>query len=238
MHKLGNLDDTELYKAYRDVGYNDYNATKMVEWTIDYNATTEVDVDRDLTRAQLERGYRLGVLNSAQLDEALEAMGYDNDKRAYIVELLDEGQRIDEGQEWLTLIRAQTVSGLMTVDDARNRLSELGFESGSVEHYGNLFAAYKEQPSKIPAKTDVKTFVKAKEISPDQAYDYMRALGYADNDIEIYLRTWAGGEERYREWVEMMMSVWDEYETRKRLPGSTALIDRMVTGGYSPVRAS
>lgn len=233
MHKLDVLDDEQLHKAYRDVGYNDENAALMVTWTKKYNRTDTEDPDRDLTRAQLERGYRLGLLSLAQLNDALLAMGYDSDKQAFIAASIDEQQRTDEAQDWLTLLKAQTTSGLISVNAAKDKLASLGFSSPSVDHFGELFTAYREQPHKVPSKSDVKTFVQGEMIDAIQAADFMRDLGYRDDIIELYLMTWSGSEERYREWVETMMAVWEEYETRDRLAQSHGVIDEVIKGVHT-----
>jgi len=233
MHKLEVLSDEQLLKAYKDVGYNEYNASLMVDWTKKYNMMDPDDPDRELTRAQLERGYRLGLLSQSQLNEALLAMGYDSDQQAFIAASIDEQGRTDEAQDWLSLLKAQTSSGLITVEEAKNKLASLGFSSASVEHYGELYAAYREQPYKIPSKTDVKSFVQAEMITADQGADFMRDLGYQDAVIELYLMTWSGGEEQYRKWVETMMAIWDEYEARARLPQSQAIISGVLGHGNS-----
>jgi hypothetical protein len=217
MHKMGVLSEPELLQAYKDIGYNEERAQRLVEWTIKYNQNEDPNPDRDLTRAQLEKGFELGILTQPQFEGALSAMGYDEDEVPFIVALNEERVRMTYAGDWLGVIKTQVVSGLMTLAQADAKLSAMGFSSTAVEHYHNLFLTWSEVPSKIPSKSDVKEMLRAGSIDAPTAFDYLRQLGYLDKDITRYLETWAGGPERYAVWIRAMMAAWGEFEAEQRL---------------------
>jgi hypothetical protein len=210
MHKLKVLDDTQLKRAYMDLGYDDEKASKMVEWTIKYNQVGGEDPDRDLTRSQIEQAYNLGVVSRDEAGESFTTMGYDETETAFMLELLDERSRMTDAQDWLVLLKNQRASGLISGDQLRSRLTTLGFTQTAISHYAELFAAYEEEPSKIPSKSDVKAFVQHELITDTQARAFLRDLAYSEEVIDLFLLDWTGGAERYAEWVQKMMEVWEQ----------------------------
>ena len=196
MHKLGILSDEDLVDAYKELGFDDWHAQKMAEFTIQYNLKTAEDPDRDLTRAVVEKAYRTGVIDATQFEEFLKAMGYSDEDARFLRQVNDQDMALDRVYDWISLLRSQVASGLISIDEARRKLTDLGLQPVWVQHYINLFSAYKEQPTKLPSKTDVKKWVSYEIISPEEARDYLRRLGYSDVEVERYLQEWGIAGER------------------------------------------
>ena len=212
MHKLGVLDDKDLVDAYKELGFDDWHAQKMAEFTIQYNLKTAEDPDRDLTRAVVEKAYRTGVIDGSQFEEFLKAMGYSDEDAKFLRQVNDQDMALDRVWDWVSLLRSQVESGLISIDDARRKLTDLGLQPVWVEHYINLFSAYREQPTKLPSKTDVKKWAQYKLITPEEAKDYLRRLGYADLEIDRYLMEWEVAPERAEKVREEAAKVKEELE--------------------------
>jgi hypothetical protein len=90
---------------------------------------------------------------------------------------------------------------------AKNKLAAMGLAASAVEHWGNIFTAYAEEPVKIPSKTDIKNWVAHKTITEAEGKDYLTRLGYAEHEIYLYMIDWTGSEERYTEWIERMREI-------------------------------
>jgi len=196
MHKLGILSDEDLVDAYKELGFDDWHAQKMAEFTIQYNLKTAEDPDRDLTRAVVEKAYRTGVIDATQFEEFLKAMGYSDEDAKFLRQVNDQDMALDRVYDWISLLRSQVASGLISIDETRRKLTDLGLQPTWVEHYIQLFSAYKEQPTKLPSKTDVKKWVSYEIITPQEARDYLRRLGYSDVEVERYLQEWGIAGER------------------------------------------
>ncbi|GAH87738.1 unnamed protein product, partial [marine sediment metagenome] len=75
MHKIGTLSDEDIKRAYKDIGYDEEKATKMMEFTILYNADPEeadkTDIDREITemrslsKSDVLRNYRLNIIDKS-----------------------------------------------------------------------------------------------------------------------------------------------------------------------------
>jgi len=196
MHKLGILSDEDLVDAYKELGFDDWHAQRMAEFTIQYNLKTAEDPDRDLTRAVVEKAYRTGVIDASQFEEFLKTMGYSEQDARFLRQVNDQDMALDRVWDWVSLLRSQVASGLISIDDARRKLTDLGLQPVWVEHYINLFSAYREQPTKLPSKTDVKKWVSYEIISPEEAKDYLRRLGYSETEIQHYMEEWGLAGER------------------------------------------
>jgi len=190
MHKTEVLSDADLLKAYQDVGFSPENAKLMQEFTIAYNAGPEDAEGLQLTRAQVESAYRIGYIGKGEAESIFEDIGYGKEETAFIMSLIDHGKSLESGGNWISILRSQVKSGLITAEEAGNRLAALGFSSDAISSYIELFAAYAEQADKVPSKTDVKTFWSQGLISEAQARDYLKAIGYTARDIDLYIRAW------------------------------------------------
>jgi len=196
MRQLGVLEHEDLVDAYKELGYDQWHAEKMAEFTEKYNLKTAEDPDRDLTRAVVEKAYRTGVIDGSQFEEFLKAMGYSDEDAKFLRQVNDQDMALDRVWDWVSLLRTQVSSGLISVDEARRKLTDLGLQPVWVDHYINLFSAYKEQPTKLPSKTDVKKWVSYEIIGPEEAKDYLRRLGYSETEIQHYMEEWGLAGER------------------------------------------
>jgi len=191
MHRAEVLSDKDLVTAYMDVGFSQKNAQLMADFTIAYNASPEDSEALQLTRAQVETAYRIGYVQRGEADTLLIELGYGKEEVEFILSVIDHGKTLESGDMWLSILRSQVKAGLVTPAEAGNRLAALGFSSEAVSTYIEVFTAYAEQPDKIPSKTDVKSFWAKGLISESQTRDYLKALGHADRDINLYIQAWA-----------------------------------------------
>lgn len=210
MHKHGVLDEKDLKRAYMDLGYDEEKATNMVKFTIEYNKSPGVDPDRDLTRSILEKGYRLGLLSPTEFEGMLDSLGYSKSNSTFIRTILDQDLSIDRAYDWISLLKSNVGAGLLSPLDAEQKLEALGLDDTAVSHYGQLFAAYAEEPTKIPSKTDIKNWVAHEIITVTDGEAYLKRLGYTDTEIHYYMIDWLGSEERYKEWVTKMKKIAEE----------------------------
>ena len=207
MHKLGVLTDAQLKRGYMDIGYDDEKAKNLVDFTIKLNQESGEDPDRDLTRAMLEKAYRVGIIGRDELIESLGVMGYDKDKSEFISALTDNDVSLDKAMDWLSLLRSQVSQGLVTPQVAEKKMQSLGLSDESVEHYSNLFVALAEQPTKGPTKAEVKAFLEGELITAKEATKMVMDMGYSEDLTALYIKVWAGSEERYREWMSKMKAI-------------------------------
>ena len=207
MHKLGVIDDEGLKRALMDIGYDDEHAEGMKKFYLEYNKSPGEDPNRDLTRAVVEKAYKVGTIGASELEDGLKSLGYDEDQVAFMKAILDQSESLDRATDWIGLLRSQVNAGLVDPIAAKNKLASMGLASTAVEHWGDLFTAYAEEPMKIPSKTDIKNWVAHKTITEAEGKEYLERLGYAEHEIYLYMIDWTGSEERYAEWIDRMREI-------------------------------
>jgi len=196
MHRTRTLSDEDLVWAYMDVGFSKKNAELMAEFTIAYNAGPEDAEAMNLTRAQVQSAYSIGFIGASEATEYLEDLEYSDEEITFILALVDYTKSIEVSQNWISILRAQVKSGLITAQQAGDKLASLGFSSGAIESYTALFTAYADEPDKLPSKTDVKAWFVGDIISPAEVETYLSNLGYCDRDIALYREQWGAIEKK------------------------------------------
>lgn len=144
MYRLGVLDEDGVYKAYRDLGYNEENAKRMTEFTIRYETKeTEDELSdiRNLTRSVLENAYIRGILTYDELISRLEDLGYVREDAELLAELA-EARRLSSlkpstadvlSKELHDLILRAYQRGAISREEAVDNLRNLGYDEDEAE---------------------------------------------------------------------------------------------------------
>ncbi|MBW2638419.1 MAG: hypothetical protein JRC86_13080, partial [Deltaproteobacteria bacterium] len=85
MYQMGILSKEQVFKAYKDIGYDDEHAENLTKFTVAGASTSE----RDLTKSEILKGYRYKLLDAAETKDALIKMGYDETEAEYYITLED-----------------------------------------------------------------------------------------------------------------------------------------------------
>lgn len=103
MHDMGILGDQEVKRAYLDLGYDEQNATRMMDFTIAYNDRTgdsEVKEYKDLTRSVVVQAYKKGLLTHDQAETRLMDLEYDTEGIELLLDLADWQQDIEDAPDY------------------------------------------------------------------------------------------------------------------------------------------
>jgi hypothetical protein len=196
MHKLGVIKNEDLVYAYKELGYDDWHAQKLAEFTIKYNADEEPTEERLLTRSLIERAYDLGLINDDEAIKMLRDLGYAEDKARLIVSILKTDKDMDRAEDFIGLYITQYKNGLIDEIRLRRKLMDLGLSLDMIEHYVTLAKEKAEQPEKIPSKTDIKALYSYGYITRAEAKDALMRLGLSDYWAEKLLLYWEGAPAR------------------------------------------
>ena len=99
MHDMGVLDEVEVKRAYKDLGYDEPNATRMMDFTIAYNdrtADSDVEEFKDLTRSVVVQAYKKGLLTYDQAETRLMALEYNTQTIKLLLDLADWQQDVED----------------------------------------------------------------------------------------------------------------------------------------------
>ena len=138
MHDMGVLNRDELLQAYRDIGYNDSNAERLVQWTELYNADTEETQDevetRELTRSQILRLYSKTLINRAGALSSLRRIGYSSVASEILVLSADMDRMESEQRLQIDTYQRQYRSGQIGYQEAISAIASTGLQGSALEN--------------------------------------------------------------------------------------------------------
>ena len=183
MHAMGVLEDDGVFDSYRAVGYSPENAELMLDFTKRYNS----DETTGLTRASVQKSYRIGLITIEQMRDMFVSFGYSVDVVDYWVNITEYEKDLAELEAYKTELFLQYRLGAITLDDVRQKLDAWGAPAHFTETAINEELSKHSEKIKIPARTDLERWLLAQIIDETMYAGQMKALGYRQPDIENYL---------------------------------------------------
>ncbi|MBA7567124.1 hypothetical protein ES708_08824 [subsurface metagenome] len=183
MHAMGKLDDTETYDAYRHYGNSPEDAERMLAFTKAYNS----EGSKGLTRANVVKGFKLGMIAEGDLRTYLEAFGYGEGVVDFWVDMAVYEKTLDEIQVSKAELDAQYQRGMISESEYRQRLNAMDLPATYVEKAVAEVAAKESLKVRMPTRSDLEKWLLLQVIDEEYYVDEMRTLGYRQEDIEYYL---------------------------------------------------
>lgn len=183
MYEAGVLDEDGLKQAYKDIGYDDERASKLVEWI----QTDAVASEKDLSRAMIIKAYNLGLLDRGRAGEYIGDLGYSPDESELILSLEDTDKEQKQIEESLKVLRTQYLKSVIGDTEFKGRASALGLSEAEVSR--QLFTAQNDRDKKIkePTKAEVQAWFTKGLISVDQYRQRLANIGYQEDVIELFI---------------------------------------------------
>lgn len=210
MYQSGTLKREDVLRSYLDLGYDEFKAEKMTQFTV---AWSEPEA-RKLTRTMIERAYSYGELTREEAIARLVIMGYDEANADLIISLLEMKEIQDIQDDIIQSIIALFKNGVITQDQAIAQLDMLDLKASYRTKIIAKSLTAKEGAQKLPTKADIVAWYKLELIDEDGFRDYFDRLGFRAEDIERYLN-------------EIWLEVLDELE-RKSREANPKLLPRAV----------
>jgi len=183
MYRIGVLSRDEVKRAYLDIGYDDEKAERMTEFTVAW-ADEE---PRTLSRTMIERAYSAGEISRETAILLLQKLGYDKENAELIIRLKELKELEEVREDLIDVIVANFKAGTITQAEAITRLDQLGIRASYREKLIATALRAREKAMKLPSKADVLAWFQLKLIDEQTYRDYLRALGYREKDIDLYV---------------------------------------------------
>ncbi|GAH63806.1 unnamed protein product, partial [marine sediment metagenome] len=184
MHAIGVLDDTEVFDAYRAVGFHPDKAEKMLAFTKAYNA----DESSGLTRAIVIKSYKSGMITEGQLKDFLLGFGYSEDIAAFWVDYTNYEIDLDKAEALKKEREAAYKAGQITMEQLRQDLEREDLPSTYIDQAVTEVEAVESEKIKMPTRTDLTDWLKLEIIDLDYYKERMKEIGFRDLDIDFYLK--------------------------------------------------
>lgn len=138
MYRVGVLNEEEVFSAYMDLGYDAERARKLTEFTTKWAGNQDVA----LSKGEVKAAYLEGELSREEAAKALEAIGI-RGRNAEIVLAIEDRKRARrlerearkaerEGLALISLVKRQLSAGLLTREQAREKLAPLDLPEDSL----------------------------------------------------------------------------------------------------------
>ena len=183
MYKAGVLTKEEVFKAYKDLGYDDDHASKMTQWVC--NESTEET--RDLTKAEIMSLYQDRIISQDEVKSMLRSLAYQEDEIEMLINLTDYKKAREKLNIVKSALESSYLAGLIDRNDALIYLEKFGLPASEVQDLLDTWDLKKEVRNTLPSKSDIDKFYMSQLIDDNTYKVMMRGLGYPDQIIDFYL---------------------------------------------------
>jgi len=183
MYQLGVMNEDQVFKAYKEMGYDPEKAFNLTKFTI-------IDVaseDQPVTRTDILNGFKDGDLTTAEAEDMLEQIGYKRDRAEYLIYREQRAKEKEARDFQQKLIQDRFVSGIVDEAGTRNALFAIGLTAARVSELMGEWGIAILKAVKLPSKTDLDKMFRAQIITEKTYVAEMARLGYSEQYRNWYL---------------------------------------------------
>lgn len=185
MHKAGVLGIEEVYRNYRDIGYNHEKATKMTEFTVAFNQGAE----RDLTKTEILYGFEVGFFSPKETHDLLIALGYDQTEADYYKARVNYKRWQAMVKETVKFVGQQYLANQIDQTEVYAQLGALNLPAEQMNRYIQTWDLKKRAKTKRLTADRLVKFRAQEVITDGEFTTEMSGLGYSQRYIEWYLES-------------------------------------------------
>jgi hypothetical protein len=186
MWETGVLNDDEFFDAMRDIGYNDTNAARYLEWV----KAQSQGADKDLSQSVVMKGYKLGLISRAETKHYLTSFGYDDDEAELLLGIEDRKDEQQAIEDAIKVAQWEYARWEITESSFIEKLSKLDIPTEKAKLYLIKADQDRTKRAKLPAKEDVKGWLSKKLITESEAGKYLTRMGYKAAERDLYIKGW------------------------------------------------
>ncbi|MBC7343850.1 MAG: hypothetical protein H5U03_00155 [Clostridia bacterium] len=191
MYQLGLLSREEVFKAYKDIGYDDEKAEKLTLFAI--SGATESE--KDLTRSDILGAYADALLSRDDAKTQLVAMGYSEDEAELLLAREDYKLSKKQRDAEISAVKSEFTKGIISEGEAYNRLATLGLQAKEIERQIAIWKPETKAKTATPSLAQLTQFLKAKIIDINVYREELRGRGYSDKYIDWFVKLYEKGQE-------------------------------------------
>ncbi len=186
MHLLGTIDDSGVKRAYLDLGYNEFNAGRMADFTIRYNRRSLSGfTPRDALNAYINR-----YIEGGQAAALLRDIGVKDSEVSNAVRLAGYKRDWKFKDEELAAIKNRYSKGIHSLARTKSALSQLGL---AADYVATLLAQWepKAEAERVATFTNAQTLklFGMKLIDEPRARTELQLLGFDEERRDLLIRT-------------------------------------------------
>lgn len=186
MYRQGVLDETEVLEAYLQHGYAPENAQRMTEFTIKQTLSTM----SKFTTSDIVAAYTKQMISKSEASSLLDMLGVRYADRNYILSTAEYKRVWALTEQKITAIRNMYRKRVYDENQTRDKLSRLDLPADRINVLMEQWY-YDIEADDKPTWTTVQTlrFIKTKLITRSRGIQELKAIGYDDEHINVYLES-------------------------------------------------
>ena len=184
MYKAGVLNRGQVFKSYKDIGYDDEKAENMTKFAI----SEGISADKELTKADVLDGYKKALLSEAETLGFLNDLGYDDDEAAFYISKEDYKRYTEQKKMLLDMYEKMYKKDILDENGIIEALSAADFKASEIDYHLITWDIEKKVATSTPALGDLKTMLKEKVISKEEWIKEMRGKKFSDMYISWYYK--------------------------------------------------
>lgn len=182
MYRFGVLDEAGVYNTYRDIGYDEEHAAAMTQFTV-LDALTD---ERELTKADVLKSYRLARFTQAEAQANLVALGYNATVAAMLLGNEDQAEEESKISGVVSNTHSLYIRGGISRSEVIARLATYNLASAEVDRYFELWDLEKESRVALPTRSALDGFLGDDVITVEQYQAGLTALSYTAESVAWY----------------------------------------------------
>jgi len=184
LFQIGVIDEERLLKGYKELGYSEEDAKLMVEWTkIEYTQK-----DRDLTKTEILRNYRIGQCTRDEAKKMLIDLGYNEEESEWILIYEDYKLYVEDIEAEAETIIYELGEGHISYDEATKRLTDLGMPERVKIRYLDKAKREVRKTTKRPSTEELKRWYSSGIISEKDFREEMSKNKWSNKYIEYFIK--------------------------------------------------
>lgn len=191
MFALGTLDEGGIQKAYTDLGYNEFNAGRMTDFTIRHTRQTQ----SRFSSADVVNAYTKYLIGSGEASSILSDIGIRDSEISNIIQKARYKRNWATKTEQIDAIKNLYKKGKLSASQAIGELTKLNLPQSYIDTQLQQWEA-KSAADKVATWTTAQTltFLKSGLITEKRARDEFVDLGYDVEHINVYIASTVAAE--------------------------------------------
>lgn len=201
MYKLGILSFEDMVKAYKDLGYDEWHARKLAEFTQLYEADDPEDKSaqyKQLTLSMLQKAYLKNLISLGEFQQRVKELGYPEGEIDLIVRITDLQRTVEQAPDFFkeyqkdikSLVERSYAKGMIDYQTAKRYLQDVGITDEEIEYILSVADyVFLEDTRKQQIKI-IGTAYTNGAIDRIQAIEALGKLEIAAREQERLLETW------------------------------------------------
>jgi hypothetical protein len=184
MYQVGVMNEGEIERAYRDIGYSELNASRMTNFTI---KQIRQSLSR-FTSGDVVNAYSKRFIGSGEASNLLGQIGIKSSEIEYIISTAGYKRAWAAKQEQIDAIENLYKKGTNTENETRLELQKLALPTDHIETLLQQWQLRaKAAVTATWTNTQTLSFFKKGLITQARAVTEFKALGYDDEHIGVYI---------------------------------------------------